>query len=184
MSSFDRILISAMLLISTMWLAACDNNSGGAHTAATPEDLAVSPESASTETSPTLPIVDEKAAEHITVTKAKIRATAPGQRVSGAFMTLVNDSVIPYALTSVSFDAASIVEIHETSMTGNMMKMRQVSQIAIPAHGSVELKPGSYHVMLMGLEKGLMAGTTETLTLTFSDNSQKTVKASVGDLSE
>jgi copper(I)-binding protein len=99
-------------------------------------------------------------------------------------MTLTNASVTPYALTSVSLDAAGMVEIHETSMNGEMMKMRQVSQIDIPANGSVELKPGSYHVMLMGLKKGLTAGATEILTLTFSDNSQKTVEASVGDLSE
>ena len=99
-------------------------------------------------------------------------------------MTLVNTSSIPYALISVSFNAAGMVELHETSMNGKMMQMRRISQIDIPANGSIELKPGSYHVMLMGLDKGLTAGTTETLTLTFSDNSQKTVEASVGDLSE
>ena len=99
-------------------------------------------------------------------------------------MTLTNASSIPYALTSVSFNAADMVELHETSMNGKMMQMRQISQVNIPANGSVELKPGSYHVMLMGLDKELAAGTTETLTLTFSDNSQKTVEASVVDLNE
>lgn len=99
-------------------------------------------------------------------------------------MTLANASSIPYALTSVSFNAAAMVELHETSMNGKMMQMRRISQIDIPANGSVDLMPGSYHVMLMGLEKGLKAGTTETLTLTFSDNSQKMVEASVSDLSE
>ena len=99
-------------------------------------------------------------------------------------MTLANASSTPYALTSVSFNAAGMIELHETSMNGKMMQMRRISQIDIPANGSVELKPGSYHVMLMGLDKGLTAGTTESLTLTFSDNSQKTVEVSVGDLSE
>ena len=99
-------------------------------------------------------------------------------------MTLVNNSATAYALTSVSFSGASTVEIHETSMNGDMMRMRKVSQIDIPANGSAELKPGSYHIMLIGLEKELKAGTTETLTLTFSDDSQKTVEALVGTLSE
>ena len=99
-------------------------------------------------------------------------------------MTLVNNSATAYALTSVSFSGASVVEIHETSMDEDMMRMRQVSQIDIPANGSAELKPGSYHIMLIGLEKDLKAGTTETLTLTFSDDSQKTVEALVGTLSE
>ena len=148
-----------------MGLGACDNNSDKANNTASPAAA-------------------EYAAEVITITKAHIRATAPGQKVSGAFMTLANASSIPYALTSVSFNAAGMVELHETSMDGKMMKMRRISQVDIPANGSVELKPGSYHVMLMGLDKGLTAGTIETLTLTFSDNSQKAVEASVGDLNE
>lgn len=99
-------------------------------------------------------------------------------------MTLTNASAIPYALTAVSCNAAGLVELHETSKRGGMIQMRRISQIDIPANGSVELKPGSYHVMLMELEKELTAGTTETLTLSFSDKSQMTVEASVGDLSE
>ena len=99
-------------------------------------------------------------------------------------MTLVNNSATAYALASVSFNGASTVEIHETSMNGDMMRMRKVSQIDIPANGSAELKPGSYHIMLIGLEKELKAGTTETLTLRFSDDSQKEVEAVVDTLSE
>ena len=64
------------------------------------------------------------------------------------------------------------------------MRMRKVSQIDIPANGSADLKPGSYHIMLIGLEKEMKAGTAETLTLTFSDDSQKKVEALVGTLSE
>jgi len=99
-------------------------------------------------------------------------------------MTLVNNSETAYALTSVSFSGASTVEIHETSMNEGMMRMRKISHIDIPANGSAELKPGSYHIMLIGLEREMKAGTTETLTLTFSDNSQKPVEAPVGTLSE
>ena len=99
-------------------------------------------------------------------------------------MTLVNNSATAYALTSVSFSGASTVEIHETSMDGDMMRMRKVSQVDIPANGSAELKPGSYHIMLIGLEKELKAGTTETLTLTFSDDSQKAVEALIDTLSD
>jgi len=99
-------------------------------------------------------------------------------------MTLVNSSETSYALTSVSFTGASMVEIHETSMNEGVMRMRQVSHIDIPANGSAELKPGSYHIMLMGLEKPMIAGTAETLTLTFSDDSQKTIEALVGTVSE
>ena len=161
-----------MLLVTTIGLCGCNNSTE------TTENAVPSTTPVAT------PTVTGTAAELITVSKPRIRATAPGQMVSGAFLTLTNTSATPHALTSASFNAAGMVEIHETSMDGEMMRMRQVSHIDIPANGSVELKPGSYHIMLMGLEKELSAGTTETLTLTFSDQSQQIVEASVGHLIE
>lgn len=172
MNVLTRALLVTILLVATIGLSACDNS------AETPQNAVATTTLAATIA------VTETAAEVIAVGNPRIRATAPGQMVSGAFMTLTNASATPHALTSVSFTAADTVEIHETSMNGEMMRMRQVGQIDIPANGSVELKPGSYHIMLMGLKKELAAGTTETLTLTFSDTSQMTVEASVGDLSK
>jgi copper(I)-binding protein len=168
MNPFLRAMMPAILLTTTIGLSACDNST---QTANNSKPL-------------TTAIVSTNAAELVTVSKPRIRATAPGQTVSGAFMTLVNSSETAYALTSVSFSGASVVEIHETSMNEDMMRMRKVSHIDIPANGSVELKPGSYHIMLIGLEKEMKAGTAETLTLTFSDDSQKMVEALVGTLSE
>jgi len=168
MNSFLRAMMPAILLTTTIGLYACDNNT----------------ETEDNSKPPTTAIVSTNAAGLITVSKPRIRATAPGQTVSGAFMTLVNNSETAYALTAVSFSGASVVEIHETSMNDGMMRMRKVSHIDIPANGSAELKPGSYHIMLIGLEKEMKAGTAETLTLTFSDDSQKTVEALVGTLSE
>ncbi len=168
MNPFLRAMMLAILLTTTIGLFACDNST----------------ETANNGQLPTTAIVTTNAAGLITVSKPRIRATAPGQTVSGAFMTLVNNSETAYALTAVSFSGASVVEIHETSMNDGMMRMRKVSHIDIPANGSAELKPGSYHIMLIGLEKEMKAGTAETLTLTFSDDSQKTVEALVGTLSE
>ena len=168
MNSFLRSIMPAILLTTTIGLCACDN----------------SMETADNSNLPTTAIASTNAADLITIVEPRIRATAPGQTVSGAFMTLVNDSETAYALTSVSFSGASVVEIHETSMDDGMMRMRKVSQIDIPANGSAELKPGSFHIMLIGLEKEMKAGKAETLTLTFSDDSQKTIEALVGTLSE
>ena len=169
MNPFLRtVMMPAILLTLTIGLNACDSNS----------------ETSSNQNLPTTAIVNTNAAELITVTKPWIRATAPGQTVSGAFMTLVNNSETAYVLTSVSFSDASTVEIHETSMNDGMMRMRKVNQITIPANGTAELKPGSFHIMLIGLEKEMVAGETETLTLMFSDDTQKTVEALVGTLSE
>ena len=168
MNPFLRAMTPAILLTMTFGLYAGDNST----------------ETTNTSKPPTTAIVSTNAAEFIAVSKPRIRATAPGQTVSGAFMTLVNNSTTAYALTSVSFSGASTVEIHETSMHEGRMRMQKLSHIDIPANGTAELKPGSYHIMLIGLEKEMKAGTTETLTLTFSDASQKTVEALVGTLSE
>jgi copper(I)-binding protein len=168
MNPFLRAMMPALLLTTAIGLYACDNST----------------QTANNSELPTTAIVSKNAAGLITVIRPSIRATAPGQTVSGAFMTLVNNSETAYALTSVSFSGASTVEIHETSMNEDMMRMRKVSHVDIPANGSAELKPGSYHIMLIGLEGEMITGTTETLTLTFSDDSQKTVEALVGTLSE
>jgi copper(I)-binding protein len=164
MNTFLRAVMQATLLMAIVGLFACDNK----------------PETANVSESPTTAIDTATAADLVTVTRPWIRATAPGQTVSGAFMTLVNDSETAYALTSASFDGAGTVEIHETSMKDGMMRMRKVTRVDIPARGAAELKPGSFHIMLIGLKNDMKAGTAETLTLTFSDGSQKTVEALVG----
>ena len=161
-------MMKAVLLTAVIGLFACDDRT----------------ETAVVSEPPAAVMAKADAADLVTVTGPWIRATAPGQTVSGAFMTLVNGSETAYALNSVGFSGASMVEIHETSMQEGVMRMRKLSQIDIPANGSVELKPGSYHIMLIGLEKDLKAGMTEILTLTFSDGSQKTVEAMIGALSE
>jgi copper(I)-binding protein len=168
MNPFLRAMIPVIVLTTTIGLSACDNNT---------ETLDTSKPTATATVSTT-------AAELITVSEPWIRPTAPGQTVTGAFMTLVNNSATAYALTAVSFSGADTVEIHENSMNGEMMRMRKVSHVDIPANGSAELKPGSFHIMLIGLEQGLETGTTQTLTLTFSDDSQQTVEALVDTLSE
>jgi copper(I)-binding protein len=165
MKLFLRATLQAMLLTTTIGLFGCDS---GTKTERSSE-------------SPATANVSRTAAEIIIVNKPWIRATAPGQTISGAFMTLVNDSATAHALSAVSFSDANTVEIHETSMNDGMMRMRRVSHIDIPANGSAELKPGSYHVMLIGLEREMKAGTAESLTLTFSDNSHKIIVAAVGN---
>lgn len=164
MKLFLRTFLLAMT--TTIALYACD----------------VSVQTAEDTKSSVKPVMAANAAEVITVMNPRIRSTAPGQTVSGAFMTLVNASSTPHALTAASFGDARMVEIHETSMNEGVMRMRKVKQIDIPANGSAELKPGGYHIMLMGIESQMKAGTTGVLTLTFSDDSRLTVEASITDL--
>ena len=71
-------------------------------------------------------------------------------------------------------------ELHKTVMgSGGMMSMKPVKSIAIPAAGTVKLKPGGYHVMLIDLKKPLVAGATFPLVLTFANAGKKTVTVTV-----
>ncbi|MGS0757120.1 copper chaperone PCu(A)C, partial [Roseateles sp. GG27B] len=69
--------------------------------------------------------------------------------------------------------AADVVEVHEMMMEGNVMKMRALDGLDLPAGKTVELKPGSYHVMLMGLKSQVKAGDAVPLTLVFEGKDKK-----------
>lgn len=93
------------------------------------------------------------------------RSSVPGQQGTGAFMKLTARESTQ--LVGVATPAAGIAEIHEMKMEGDVMRMRAVGKLDLPAGKVVELKPGGYHVMLMDLKAPLAAGTTVPLTLRF-----------------
>lgn len=107
----------------------------------------------------------------VAVSKAWVRATVPGQQATGMFGTLTakQDS----ALVSASSPVAGTVEVHEMKMDGDVMRMRAIPALPLPAGQAVALKPGSYHVMLMGLKKPLPDGSTVPIKLVVEDAQKK-----------
>lgn len=96
------------------------------------------------------------------------RATPKGADVAGGFMSIENTGKDDDRLIAVSVSGVKKTEIHEMSMNNGMMKMRPLSDgIVIPAGKTVLLKPGSFHVMMMGLNAPLMEGDYIKATLTF-----------------
>jgi len=124
------------------------------------------------------------AAAQVTVTDPWVRGTVDGQRSTGAFMKVA--ATAETALVAASSPVARIVEIHEMKIEGGVMQMRAVDKLALPPGKPVELKPGGYHVMLMGLTQPIHAGDTVPITLTFEDKAGKRtsidVKATVRPL--
>ena len=105
------------------------------------------------------------------VEDAWVRATVPNQHATGVFMRLT--AAAPTRLVAVESDAAKHTEVHEMAMQNDVMKMRQVSAIDLPAGQPVELKPGGYHVMLIDLAKQISVGDPVALTLVLQDAAGK-----------
>ena len=91
------------------------------------------------------------------------RATVAGQNMGGAFVTLTSDR--DAQLIGATSPVAEKMELHTMKMEGEKMLMAQVSSIPLPANTQVELKPGSLHLMFMGLKQPLTEGQNIAITL-------------------
>ena len=105
----------------------------------------------------------------LVITQPWIRATPGGAKVAGGYLRVSNEGTEPDRLIAASAPFAARSEMHEMSMSGGVMKMREVEDgIEIKPGQTVELKPGGYHLMFMALKVGVKAGETIRGTLTFA----------------
>jgi copper(I)-binding protein len=95
------------------------------------------------------------------------------------YVTIRNAGKEADSLLSASSDAAQTLELHETKNEAGVMKMRPVQKIAVPAGGKIEMKPGGYHMMLMGLKRDLKPGDKVHVTLKFERAGEVPVDAPV-----
>lgn len=109
------------------------------------------------------------------IENAYTRSTVPGQMAAGGFMKVENKGSVDL-LVSASSPVAGEVQLHEMSMEGNVMKMRQVKDIPVPAGGAIELKPGGMHLMFMNIKSPLVAGETIPVKLKFAKAGEVEVK--------
>ena len=103
----------------------------------------------------------------VQVDKAWARASVQGQSGTGAFMTLTARE--PLSLIGVATPVAGVAELHEMKMEGDVMRMRAIPALELPAGKPVELRPGGYHLMLMDLKAPLKVDTRVPVTLRFRD---------------
>ena len=103
----------------------------------------------------------------IAIKDAWVRTTVPGQKATGAFMKITAKEGT--RLVGASTPVAGVAEVHEMKMDGDVMKMRALPGVELPAGKTVELKPGGFHVMLMDLKAALPKDSTVPLTLLFKD---------------
>ena len=113
----------------------------------------------------------------ISISNAWARATAPGQKVAAAYMDLTskNGATLIKAETNI----AGIVEIHSMTMENDVMKMRMLEVLELPAGKTVSLAPGGYHLMLFDLKQSLDAGKSTDFKLHFRTKAGDTKTLSV-----
>ncbi len=108
-----------------------------------------------------------------------VRAVPPTAKNTALFMVIKNVGDDPDTLIGVKTDISKMVSIHKTVNQNGVMKMIHVDKLSVPAGGSVVLKPGGYHIMVMGLKKDIKAGENVKFTLIFEKTGEITIKAPV-----
>jgi len=101
-----------------------------------------------------------------------VRAPVPGQNIAAAFMVISNDSDKPVQLVAVKSDVAAQLELHGHTNDNDVMRMRQIDRLDVPAKGIVELAPGGLHLMLIDLRKPLVEKQRVAFTLVFGDGTE------------
>ena len=109
------------------------------------------------------------------------RATPPGSKVGAGFVTLRNTGAADRVVGATS-PVAGRVEMHVTIREGEVMRMRQVRSLEVPAGGSYELKPGGAHLMLVDLKRPLRKGERIPLTLKLEKAGELKLQLSVEEM--
>jgi len=102
-----------------------------------------------------------------------------GANVGVAFTMLMNHSDVPIEITALSSPVAKTVELHDHVSEGGKVKMRRVEKIVIPAQGTLNMKPGGLHLMLIGLTQPLKDDSTITIDITAKGSAVQKVSFTV-----
>ena len=115
----------------------------------------------------------------ITVTGQWARQSPMATDMGAAYMIIESDAEDELVGASVDMSVAMMTEVHETVTVDGGMKMQEVSSIKVTPEMPIEMKPGGYHVMLMGLVQPLEVGQTISVTLNFSKSGDKVIEVPV-----
>ncbi len=120
-----------------------------------------------------------QADEMLDIDNAWVAEAPPVAPVMAGYMEIENETDKLIRITGVSCPDFEKVEIHEMSMSGGMMKMRQIEKLDVPPHGKVALQPGGYHLMLFNPKQPLKKGDTLMVTLHTATGYSQTVKMEI-----
>src|SRR3954462_1349597 len=119
-------------------------------------------------------------AGNLQISQPWTRATPKGAAVAGGYLKITNSGTTPDRLLGGSTDVAKRFEVHEMSMDGGVMKMRELKNgLDIPPGATVELKPSSYHIMMQELARPLAKGERVKGSLTFEKTGKVDIEFAV-----
>lgn len=124
-------------------------------------------------------------ADNVVIERAWARETFKMARTGAAYITMNNptDKEIQLVAASVDDSVAAMVEIHTSVVVDGMMRMQQLEEgVTVAAGETAEFQPGGMHFMIMGLTGPLLGNEEFALTLTFADESKKTVTVNIQDM--
>ncbi|MDD4886547.1 MAG: copper chaperone PCu(A)C [Thiomonas sp.] len=128
----------------------------------------------------TSPAAMAQRAGDIEVAQAQALPSIPGARNGGGFLTIVNHGKADDKIVAASSAVCGHVELHTMSMENNIMRMREVGDIPLPAGKTLRMQPGSgYHLMLMDLKEPLKIGATVPVTVKFAGGGQMELQLKV-----
>lgn len=102
-----------------------------------------------------------------------IQNLPPTVPVRAGYMSISNTGSEAVRILSISSDAFSNVEVHQTIMQDGMMHMEQVPALTIEPNSQLDLKPGGIHLMLMQPLEPTRPGDKIRITFELSDGSQQ-----------
>lgn len=132
-----------------------------------------------------LPLAGAAAAQDNVTPVGALRIATPWTRAAGqgmqggGFFTIRNTGATPDRLLSATSPGAGRIELHTHIRDGDVMRMRPVNDIPVPANGEVTLQPGGLHLMLIGLTQPMDVGGSVPVTLRFERAGEVTVNLSV-----
>lgn len=160
-TTLKRSTVALLAVISMTGLAACGSDNSTTDTTVAAED-----------TTPATP--------NITISGQWARTSPMATDMGAAYMTINSEADDELVSASVDMSIAMMTQVHEMVMGDDgAMKMQEVEKIDIKAGTPTELKPGGYHVMLMGLKAPLETGSTISVTLTFAKAGEVVVEVPV-----
>jgi periplasmic copper chaperone A len=123
-------------------------------------------------------------ASDIMVMNATARASlTPVAKTGAVYFSVMNHGNVDDRLLSITTPAATVAELHETVMEGDVMKMRAIEGGWVIEPGKTyDMKPGGIHVMLTGLKAPLKKGETIAFELKFENAGVVSINAPVGEI--